>query len=102
MGLEVWTVDEELQAHAIQPAIYDPLFGIKACGRATAESRANLRLGVEQLRSKGAEGLILGCTEIPLALPEKEIEGMTVIDPALILARALIAAVDPVRLLPLP
>jgi aspartate racemase len=100
LGIEVYNVDEALQARAVQPAIYDPTFGIKACGQATEKSRANLLLGVQQLRSRGAQALILGCTELPLAIPEKEIAGMIVIDPALVLARALIAAVDPARLVP--
>lgn len=99
LGYEVFTVDDDLQAQAIHPAIYDPAYGIKACGRATDQARENLLLGIQQLQATGAQALILGCTEIPLALPEKEIAGMTVIDPALVLARALISAIDPTRLL---
>ena len=99
LGFEILAVDEERQAQAIHPAIYDPIYGIKACGRATEKARNNLLLGAKQLQGMGAKALILGCTEIPLAIPEKQIDGMTIIDPALILARALIAAIDPARLL---
>jgi len=101
LGFEVITVDEDLQEQAISSALYDPTYGIKSCGCATEKARDNLLLGAQQLHDKGAEALILGCTEIPLAIPEKHIAGMVVIDPALILARALIAAIDPTRLAPL-
>jgi aspartate racemase len=101
LGFEVLTVNDELQTEVIHPAIYDPAYGIKACGRATEKARNNLLLGAQQLRDAGAEALILGCTEIPLAIPETRIAGMVVIDPALVLARALISAVDPDRLSPL-
>lgn len=100
LGFEVLTVDEEVQAQVIHPAIYNPIYGIKACGRATEKARDHLLLGAQQLQKMGAEALILGCTEIPLAIPENHLAGMAVIDPALILARSLITAIDHTRLLP--
>lgn len=42
------------------------------------------------LCQKGAQAIILGCTEIPIALPEKEFDKVPLIDPMLALARALI------------
>ncbi len=101
LSLETLVVDREQQAQLIQPAIYDPHYGIKACGYATERARNNLVIGARQLKNRGAQALILGCTEIPLAFPEKEVAGLPTIDPALILARALIAAVDPARLRPI-
>jgi len=98
LGFEVLTPDEGLQAKVIHPAIYDPVYGIKACGRATEKSRRNLLLGVQQLQELGCQAIVLGCTEIPLAIQEKQIAGMVVIDPALILARTLISAFDPAKL----
>ena len=100
LGFEVLNVDKALQIQAIHPAVYDPTYGIKTCGHATEKARENLLLGAQQLQEIGAQALILGCTEIPLALPEKQIAGMTIIDPALILARSLISAIDPTHLLP--
>lgn len=44
--------------------------------------------------------IILVCTELPLALPEREYSERTLIDPALALARALVRAADPERLKP--
>jgi aspartate racemase len=98
LGFEVLVVDEGVQEQAIQPAIYDPIFGIKACGRTTERARKGLSLGAERLAAAGAEVLVLGCTEIPIALPEGEVAGLPAIDPALTLARALISAYDPARL----
>jgi aspartate racemase len=100
LGFEMLAVDDQLQTETIHPAIYDPTYGIKASGHATEKARINLLLGVKQLQDAGAQAIILGCTEIPLAIQETHIAGMVVIDPALVLARALISAVDPARLSP--
>jgi len=43
----------------------------------------------------------LGCTEIPLAITESKINDIPMIDPAEILARALIRFLDPEKLKPL-
>jgi aspartate racemase len=53
---------------------------------------------VHDLKEAGAQAIVLGCTEIPLVFTEKRIVGLVVIDPTLILARALIVAVDPQKL----
>lgn len=100
LGFAVLGVDEIVQKAVIHPAIYDPLYGIKACGRATEKARDALLLGAKWLREAGAQAIILGCTEIPLAIQESTIDGMVVIDPALVLARGLISAVDPAKLTP--
>lgn len=49
------------------------------------------------LASQGAQAIVLGCTEIPLALPEPVLPGTKVVlvDPVLALARALIREADP-------
>lgn len=100
-GFEVLAPDELIQETAVTPAIYDPEYGIKACGDVTAQSRQGLLQAANNLRQQGAEAIILGCTEIPLAITEKEIEGMTVIDPTMVLARALIREANPAKLRPL-
>lgn len=98
LGFEIVTPNEALQKEAIHPAIYDPVYGIKACGQATERARQDLMLGVRQLQEAGAQAIVLGCTEIPLAIQEEQFDSMIVIDPALILARSLIAAADPTKL----
>ncbi|MOA59943.1 Asp/Glu/Hydantoin racemase [compost metagenome] len=53
---------------------------------------------MDELKKGGAEIIVLGCTELPLALPENDHNGMTLIDPNRILARALIYAFSPGKL----
>jgi aspartate racemase len=98
LGYRVVAPDEALQTGTIHPAIYDPGYGIKATGQVTARARDNLARGIGYLQEQGAETIIMGCTEIPLAFKEREYEGLPLVDPTLILARALIHEVDPSRL----
>lgn len=100
LGYRVVVPDEALQAAAIHPAIYDPVYGLKATGTATARARDALQQGLDMLCGVGAEAIILACTELPLAFPEREYEGRPLIDPALALARALVQAADLNRLKP--
>ncbi len=100
MGYEVQTPEPLFLAEVLHAAIYDPDYGIKAQGVATVRAREDLLEGVRRLREAGAQVVILGCTEIPLALPEPTYEGMPLVDTSLILARALIRAVDAERLRP--
>ena len=102
MGYEVLAPEPDFLAEVIHAAIYDPAYGIKAQGTATPRARQDLLRGVTQLREAGAEVVVLGCTEIPLALPEPVYEGTPLLDTSLILARALIRAVDEGRLRPWP
>ncbi len=98
LGYQVVVPDERLQTEMIHPAIYDPGYGIKAAGQVTVQARLNLEQGIAYLRERGAAVIILGCTEIPLAFTARGYDGLPLIDPTLILARALIREVDPGRL----
>jgi aspartate racemase len=98
LGFELLAPDDALQTEAIHPAICDPNYGIKACGQATKKAREDLMCGLRQMQDAGAQAIVLGCTEIPLAIQEERIDDLIIIDPALILARALITAVDPTKL----
>lgn len=100
LGYRVVAPDEELQEMIVHPAIYDSAYGIKATGVVTARARSGLVKVVTTLREMGAEGVIAGCTELALAFPEREYDGLMVIDPTLALARALVRAADPQRLKP--
>lgn len=97
-GFQVVAPEEDFQERVVHAAVYDPLYGIKATGQVTATARNNLLAGVSHLRGQGAEAIILGCTEMPLAITESQIDGMMVIDPTLILARALIREANPAKL----
>ncbi|MDX1415716.1 MAG: amino acid racemase [Candidatus Promineifilaceae bacterium] len=94
LGFELLALDTQIQAELIHPAIYDPVYGIKANGRATERARSALMFGVRRMQEAGAQAVVLGCTELPLAIHESRIDDLIMIDPALILARALISAVD--------
>ena len=96
-GLRVVAPDAALQ-ETIHAAIYDPAHGIKSAGRVTARARADLERGIAALRAQGAEAVVLGCTELPVAFLETAIDGLPLIDPTWVLARALIRIAAPNQL----
>ncbi|MEN8228480.1 MAG: amino acid racemase [Bacteroidota bacterium] len=101
-GYEVLVPNERMQENLIHPAIYDPVYGIKSLsGSIHPQAHRNLQKGFTALKDLGARGVILGCTEIPLAFPEALIEGMVSIDPTQVLARALLRETFPEKLKPL-
>ncbi|MCP4415918.1 MAG: aspartate/glutamate racemase family protein [Chloroflexi bacterium] len=99
-GFTTLVPDVNLQTKVIHPAIDDPQYGIKVLGSNARRAREGLLQGADNLRRQGAEAIILGCTEIPLAITETRLNEMIVIDPTLILARALIREVNLAKLLP--
>ena len=100
LGYRAVVPDEAMQEAFVHPAIYDPGYGIKATGAVTARARVDLTQAVAALREQGAEAILLGCTELPLAFLGRTYEGIPLIDPTLVLARALIRAADPQPLTP--
>lgn len=52
---------------------------------------------MDSLLEEGCEAIILGCTEIPLAIEEKYYKGIPILNPSWILARSLIQEVDAPR-----
>lgn len=92
---------DELQ-EKIHSAIYDETYGIKAYSSpVTNRAHDALVAAIQELKAHGAQVIILGCTELPLALREKSYFGLPVVDPNRILARALINELDPSKLIPL-
>lgn len=67
-GLEVLIPSEEERTY-LQNLIYGEL--VK--GQFTSEAKENCLAIIEGLKSKGAQGVILGCTELPILIPEKEV-----------------------------
>jgi aspartate racemase len=89
--------DEEGK-NRIRDAIYDTSYGIKAKSAPfTFRAIDSLTAEVWQLNERGANAVIMGCTEIPLALDCCAFP-FPLIDPAVALARALIHAARPTRL----
>lgn len=92
---------EGLQQQEVHDIIYDPQTGIKASPN---HQRYAMRTKIErlaiELKSVGAQAIILGCTEIPLVIKESYLASLPVIDPTLILARTLLHHADPAKLRP--
>lgn len=89
-------------AEKVHEAIYHSVTGIKARSNpVSSEARQTIEDAVRALGQQGAHAVILGCTELPLALPFNSLDGISLIDPASILARALIRETYPEKLKPL-
>eukprot|EP00754_Rhynchopus_humris_P034182 Rhum_TRINITY_DN15527_c0_g1::Rhum_TRINITY_DN15527_c0_g1_i1::g.161115::m.161115/K01779/racD; aspartate racemase len=87
LGYEVVEVDPAEQCK-VHDAIYNRSWGLKAVQPTTPEAFSEFERFADMLLNKGAEAIILGCTEIPLALPQPHIEGVVLIDPMEVLAKA--------------
>ncbi len=80
--------EEQIGLH---DSIYNVEWGIKATGMVPSErARANFEKYTKTLAEAGAEVIILGCTEIPLALPEPQLYQIPFINPMAELAKALV------------
>jgi aspartate racemase len=87
----------------VNTTIFDTSFGLKAQSHpATPQAKQNLLEAIRHLIDCGADAVMLGCTELPLAPLAANMDLVPLIDPAEILARALIGAVHPDHLKPLP
>jgi aspartate racemase len=89
------TDDEQALLHA---AIYDQDWGIKATPAPSERAKLELRNLALALAEQGADAIVLGCTELPLALTESQISGIPLIDPVTALARAMIRKAAPDKL----
>ena len=97
-GMTAIIPERKMQEELVHTAVYHSQYGVKACGVATSKAKQNLVTAVQTLQSKGAEAIILGCTEMPIVITESILCGLPVIDPTLILARALIREANPNKL----
>lgn len=78
----------------VQEAISNREYGIKARNPVTERARADLLREASSLAQR-VDAIILGCTEIPLALYEKELDGIPLIDATDVLAGELVRAFAP-------
>ncbi len=86
----------------VNRAIFDPDYGIKAHSNPVTDEARQWVLGaIRHLGQRGAEAVILGCTELPLAVGEPRAEGVRLVDATRALARALIRETYPDQLRPL-
>lgn len=89
-GIELIQVTDEDQ-YKVDDAIYNPVDGLKALSKASPRIKDLLRGYVQTLRNQGAEKVILGCTEFPLAFEDLAgDEKDELIDPMRLVARRLI------------
>ena len=98
-GLGVVVPDADVRENDIHAALYAPSFGIKTCpAGVTGEAIDRVQSAISHLRSLGAEAIILGCTELPLAIREEQIDGVPILDPAKIVCEKLIRDTYPEKL----
>ncbi len=98
-GLEAIVPDPDVREQQIHSALYSPDFGIKACSDPVSEEASSRVIAaIHHLHTLGAEAIILGCTELPLAVKESEIDGIPILDPARIIAEKLILETYPDKL----
>jgi aspartate racemase len=82
----------------IHDAVYSGEYGIKAHSRnIRTQARDMIHSEIRRLIDRGAQAVILGCTELPLAA-QPEIYSIPVIDPGLLTARRLIHLAAPEKL----
>jgi len=90
-GLEAVHPSAEMQETYVMGAIYAEDFGIKAHSNPVTERATNYLLQAsDELIAKGAEIIILGCTEIPLAITQERYKGYPCIDATKVLAQQLV------------
>lgn len=96
-------VPSEDVCEMIDECIYHNHYGIKLNFNPSMDfMKEKIMKGIEHLIYHHAEAVILGCTELPLIVSEKMIQGRPVIDSSLVLARALIRETMPERLISWP
>lgn len=101
-GFEVVVPDDPVKKEIVNRTIFDTEFGLKARSSPVSdEARENLVFAIDHLVDKGADAVVLGCTELPLAPMVEERSDVLLVDPAEILARALIRETYPDSLVPL-
>jgi aspartate racemase len=98
-GLEAILPDPDVRKNDIHTALYAPEFGIKTtAGAVTKEASRRVLSAIRHLKQRGAEAIVLGCTELPLAIRDEEIDGMPILDPAKIIVERLIMETYPDKL----
>lgn len=88
-GIKLNMISEEKQDQ-INDIIYNPEYGLKSLSYANAEVIYKMQQLFDELISMGAEGIILDCTELPLAISKNYYKSKELINPVDILARTMI------------
>jgi aspartate racemase len=88
-GFGVLYLDDFRQSE-VHAAIYNEVDGLKSGATVSARVRDLVTQAARELIDKGARCVVLGCTELPEALPVESLSGVPVIDPSAVMARRLI------------
>jgi aspartate racemase len=100
MGYEPVVPASSFQDAVIHRMIYDPIIGIKAnAGKPTQQALQLADCAMRYFRKSKADVVILGCTELSLALNHGPDPDMILVDSTDALARALVHAARPFRVL---
>ena len=98
-GLEPVLPDDD-ECALVQRAISDPEFGVKAFSDPVSPRARQILLDTARrlVEKKQVSVILLGCTEIPVAVTETSLLDTPVVDATSVLARELIRASCPERL----
>ena len=88
-GLDIIQADAH-QQQFVDDAIYNPEYGLKATSHSTPIVREMLRDIVLLLQDRGAEVIILGCTELPFVFDQEHFAGVQFLSPMRVMAKRLI------------
>jgi aspartate racemase len=97
-GLTPIVLDFEMHSYLVHDAIYNAEYGIKSTAKTSDKSIKQINSAIEELKNQGAQGIILGCTEIGMIEDELDLQGLISFNPSTILARALIKRTYPGKL----
>jgi aspartate racemase len=90
-GIEALHPENTVQQDFVMNAIYHDDYGIKACSNPVADlAKQQLLDAADHLIAQGAEVIVLGCTEIPLAITQSEHRGYPLLDATQVLAKKLV------------
>jgi len=97
---ENWGIDVITPSEKQRAAVHHVIFGELCQGSILSENRAHLIEIIEEFAAQGAEGVILGCTELMLLL-NQEHSPLPLYDTTTLHSRALVSyAVDGIRVRP--
>jgi aspartate racemase len=85
--LSVNGIEFEIPGAREREGINEIIFGELVCGRFEDRARQYFRQVIDELRERGCDAVVLGCTEIPLLISEAD-SPLPVLDSTRILARA--------------
>jgi len=101
-GYRIITLDDSLHTK-LHAAIHDDVYGIKAeSNPVTRRAQAVVNEAINDILNQGAEVVVLGCTELPLAIGVHSFNDIPLVDSTLVLARALIRECNSQQLKPWP